>query len=105
MSEAGPNDAQEKLEAEAAQEQVDAPEIAYGVTLYMTTEGQYGAEPINDIPLLDMLALLARATEGARSQFYAMRTAQFQQQMLHQQQQHQHSNLVVPKPGIQVVGE
>lgn len=46
-------------------------QIAYGLTVYVTTEGQHGMSPIGDLALLDTIGLLYRALVGAQSQMYA----------------------------------
>ena len=77
MSESGPNDAQERLfpeennEAPEANDENENSQIAYGLTIYVTVEGNHGMSPIGDLTLLDTIGLLYRSLVGAQSQMYA----------------------------------
>lgn len=87
--------------AQDTEPQPEAPEgeqaeIAYAVTVFMTTDGQIGVEPSGEITLGDMQALLYRALKGAEAKQYAEATM-FHLQMAQQQAQ-KRSGIVTPKP-------
>lgn len=104
MSEAGPNDAQERLKEEQTPGQEGMAEneevrIAYGITAFVTTEGKFGVEPVGDCGLIESIGLLYQALTSAQGQLYAQQNMQIQFMARQQAQTQQREGIVIANPG------
>jgi hypothetical protein len=96
MSEAGPNDAQEKLDTQEDANQ--GIEIAYGLTVYVTTEGKFGVEPTGEVGLMESIGLLSQALESAKGQLYAQQSMQVQFMARQAAEQQKREGVVIANP-------